>query len=69
MSTQAEPPVSPLICGKCNLPLVLGKVIATYLGSEFPIELWKCPGCGKIFVPEWLATGKMLQVEQALEDK
>jgi RNase P subunit RPR2 len=69
MSTQAEPPVTPLICGKCNLPLVLGKVTATYLGSEFPIELWECPGCGKIFVPEELAIGKMLRVEQALENK
>jgi hypothetical protein len=64
-----QPPVTPLICGKCKLPLVLGKVTATYLGSEFPVELWKCPGCGKIFVPEELAIGKMLRVEQALEDK
>ncbi|MGA3161994.1 MAG: DVU_1557 family redox protein [Terracidiphilus sp.] len=62
-------PASPLICGKCKLPLELGKVTATYLGSEFPVELWKCPGCGKIFVPEELAIGKMLRVEQALEDK
>ena len=69
MSTQAEPPVSQFICGKCKLPLTLGKVTATYLGSEFPVELWKCPGCGKIFVPEQLAIGKMLRVEQALEDK
>ena len=69
MSTQAGPPVSPLICGKCKLPLTLGKVMATYLGSEFPVELWKCSGCGKIFVPEELAIGKMLRVEQALEDK
>jgi RNase P subunit RPR2 len=69
MSNRAEPPVSPLICGKCKLPLALGKVTAMYLGSEFPVELWKCPGCGKIFVPEELAIGKMLRVEQALEDK
>ena len=70
MSSQAETPPAPTyICGKCKETLVLGKVTATYLGSEFPIELWKCPGCGKILVPQWLATGKMLQVEQALEDK
>jgi RNase P subunit RPR2 len=68
-SPAGPPPASPLLCGKCKVPLVLGKVMATYLGSEFPIELWKCPGCGKILVPESLATGKMLQVEQALEDK
>lgn len=64
----SQPPQA-LICGKCKVPLVLGKVTASYLGSEFPIELWKCPGCGKILVPEPLATGKMLQVEQTLEDK
>jgi RNase P subunit RPR2 len=69
MSAEAEPPESSLICGKCKMPLVLGKVMATYMGSEFPVELWKCPGCGKIFVPEELAIGKMLRVEQALEDK
>ena len=68
-STSGSTPESPLICGKCKVPLVLGKVTAHYLGREFPIELWKCPGCGKVLVPESLATGKMLQVEQALEDK
>jgi hypothetical protein len=70
MSAQAgSQPAQPLMCGKCKVALVLGKVTASYLGSEFPIELWKCPGCGTILVPESLATGKMLQVEQALEDK
>jgi len=68
-SPSGPPPASPLLCGKCKLRLELGKVTASYLGSEFPIELWKCPGCGKILVPESLATGKMQQVEQALEDK
>lgn len=59
----------PYICARCNQPLVLAKVTASYLGSEFPIEMWKCPGCGKVLIPEALAIGKMLQVEQALEDK
>ena len=66
-SKTGEPP--PLICGKCKLPLAIGQVVVTYLGNEFPIDLWKCPQCGMAFVPELLATGKMLQVEQALEDK
>jgi len=69
MSPAQEQPASQYLCAKCKMPLVLGKVTASYLGSEFPIELWKCPDCGKILVPESLATGKMLQVEQALEDK
>jgi hypothetical protein len=70
MSGKQEPQAeAPMICCKCDLALVKSKVTATYLGSEFPVELWKCPGCGFVYVPESLATGKMLRVEQALEDK
>ncbi len=66
----AENPVGTrLICGKCNRELVRGKVTVSYLGNSFPVELMKCAGCGMAFVPEDLATGKMLRVEQALEDK
>lgn len=68
-SASGPEPESPYVCGKCKRALVPGKVIASYLGSEFPIELWKCPECGKVLVPRDLATGRMLQVEQALEDK
>ncbi len=70
MSTQQENSnEAPLVCCKCKQTFVKAKVTATYLGSEFQIELWKCPGCGVVYVPESLATGKMLRVEQALEDK
>jgi hypothetical protein len=58
-----------LSCAKCDVQMVLGKVTVAYLGSEFPVDLLKCPVCGMVFVPEELALGKMLQVEQALEDK
>ncbi|HEY3625824.1 MAG TPA: hypothetical protein VGL00_06060 [Terracidiphilus sp.] len=68
-SDSAPAPGPSYVCGKCKKALVPGKVIASYLGSEFPIELWKCPECGKVLVPRELAAGKMLQVEQALEDK
>lgn len=60
---------APVVCCKCDQTFVKAKVTAKYLESEFPIELWKCPGCGVVYVPESLATGKMLRVEQALEDK
>jgi len=58
-----------LVCGRCERPLQLGKVAVTYLGNRFPVELLRCPVCGMVYVPEELALGKMLQVEQALEDK
>ena len=58
-----------LLCARCKLPMVVAKVNASYLGYAFPIELLRCPGCGAVHVPEALATGKMAQVEQLLEDK
>ena len=58
-----------LMCAKCQQPLVVGKVTASYLGNSFAVDLLRCPGCGFVYVPEALALGKMLQVEQALEDK
>ncbi len=64
-----SPPAPALVCVKCDRPLVPAKVTASYLQSRFPIELQQCPGCGRVHVPEVLATGKMLQVEQLLEDK
>ncbi|AJQ26421.1 DVU_1557 family redox protein [Pelosinus fermentans] len=58
-----------IICNTCNIPLALGKVTLSYLGNEFPVELFKCPQCGLVYIPEELAKGKMDQVEKALEDK
>jgi hypothetical protein len=72
MTVMAEhtPAAEPeLVCAKCQLPLVAGKVNVSYLGNSFPVDLQRCPGCGFVYVPEALAAGKMLQVEQALEDK
>lgn len=69
MSTQPTAPAPELVCVKCHKPLVLGKVTATYLGNSFEVELPHCPDCGFVYVSEALASGKMLQVEQALEDK
>jgi hypothetical protein len=68
MSETTAAPVE-LVCAKCQQPLLPGKVKASYLGNSFEVELLRCPGCGFVYVPEALALGKMLQVEQALEDK
>ncbi len=70
MTDKEKAPGTPsLVCKKCQQPMTMGKVVVSYLGAKFPIELLRCPSCGLIYVPESLATGKMEQVEQSLEDK
>ena len=58
-----------LVCGACGVPLETGQDEASYLGQSFPVELPRCPSCGFVYVSEDLALGRMLKVEQALEDK
>lgn len=58
-----------LICVACDVPLEIGRVEATYLGQSFPVDLPRCPKCGFVWISEDLALGKMLKVEQAMEDK
>jgi hypothetical protein len=75
MTTPATPPpagapdLANLVCAACDVPLEMGKVEASYLGQAFPVDLPRCPRCGFVYVSEELASGKMLKVEQALEDK
>lgn len=57
------------VCAACGKPLVSAKVMISYLGSAFPVNLLNCPSCGLVFIPEELALGKMLEVEKSLEDK
>lgn len=56
-------------CAVCGAPLVAGKVMISYLGSAYPVDLLKCPSCGLALIPEELALGKMVEVEKSLEDK
>ncbi|CAH2603843.1 conserved protein of unknown function [Rhodovastum atsumiense] len=58
-----------LVCAQCDVPLVPGPVEASYLGQSFTVDLPRCPRCGFVYVSEELASGRMLNVEQALEDK
>jgi len=51
------------------VPLEVGKVNISYLGSMFPVDLLRCPSCGQVFIPEDMAIGKMAEVEKILEDK
>jgi uncharacterized OB-fold protein len=57
------------ICARCGTPLELRSVNVTYLGSGYPVDLLKCPKCGRVLVPEEMALGKMAEVEKILEDK
>jgi hypothetical protein len=57
------------LCARCGVSLVPGKTTLNYLGRDFEVELMRCSGCGKAFIGEALALGKMLEVERSLEDK
>lgn len=57
------------VCARCGRGLVVGPVTVEYLGNRFTTDLPRCPGCGLVYVSEDLATGKMAEVEQLLEDK
>jgi len=56
-------------CAKCGKTLVVGPVTVEYLENQFTTDLPKCPQCGLVYISEDLATGKMAEVEQLLEDK
>ena len=57
------------LCRPCEKKMEPGMVTLAYMGNEFRVELPVCPQCGAVFIPEDLALGKMLEVEQLLEDK
>jgi hypothetical protein len=56
-------------CCRCSVPLEMGPVQLTYLGNSFSLDLPRCPRCGFYLIAEQLATGRMAELEQALEDK
>lgn len=57
------------ICNQCQMPLEVQTVRLQYMQSIFPINLPACSRCGFILIAEELATGKVAEAEQALEDK
>lgn len=60
---------SEVTCCNCGERLQLLPARVSYLGNELSYELWQCPTCGMVLVPEDLAMGKMAEVERLLEDK
>jgi len=70
MKTETLKPEDPhWMCEKCREKLTVGKVTVEYLGNQFVTDLPTCPKCGQVYISEDLATGKMAEVEQLLEDK
>ena len=57
------------ICSRCEAALVPARTKLNYLSKTFEADLMNCPVCHKVFIGEKLALGKMLEVEQSLEDK
>jgi hypothetical protein len=57
------------VCNPCQMSLEVQTVRLQYMQSIFPIRLPACSRCGFILVTEELATGKLAEAEQALEDK
>jgi hypothetical protein len=56
-------------CDTCGVALEASTVEVAYMGSKYPVTLPRCPQCGIVFIPEHLALGKMVEIEQLLEDK
>jgi len=59
----------PWRCDRCRCDLVLGQVAVAYMGNRFTADLPYCPQCKTVLITEKVATGKMAEVEQILEDK
>lgn len=56
-------------CMKCDRELGLKKIVFVYMGHSVAHEVPACPKCGKVYISEDLAEGRMAEVEQLLEDK
>jgi NAD-dependent SIR2 family protein deacetylase len=56
-------------CEPCGEKLQPGMVELHYQTNVFRVELPVCPNCSAVLISEDLAMGRMLEVEQLLEDK
>ncbi len=45
------------------------KMVFSYLGHTVAHEVPTCPQCGKVYIPQDMAEGKMAELEEKLEDK
>ncbi len=56
-------------CFRCGQQLVVGPVLAKYMGNNITAQLPQCPSCYMVLISEELAIGKVAEVEKLLEDK
>jgi len=56
-------------CNRCGVPVEVQTVRLQYSRTIFALDLPACPRCGMVLIDEELATGKMAEAEQILEDK
>lgn len=71
MKPDAHRPASepPALCAEHGVELTMTKAQVSYQGHTFPVDVLACPVCGQVFITEDLARGRMLEVEQTLEEK
>jgi len=58
-----------LICDKCKVEMQDSEVQFSYLDRSFRHKVQRCPQCGQVYLPEELVTGRMIDVEEQLEEK
>jgi 4-hydroxy-3-methylbut-2-en-1-yl diphosphate synthase IspG/GcpE len=58
-----------ITCTRCEELLVPKKTVFNYMGRSFTHDVPCCPKCGRVFITQELAEGKMAEVEEQLEDK
>ena len=56
-------------CNQCMVPVETMLILVQYLNADLAVDLPACPACGMVLIEQELATGKMAEVEKALEDK
>ena len=56
-------------CRKCGEKLILRRTAFDYMGRSFAEDVSCCPKCGKPLISNELASGRMAEAEEMLEDK
>lgn len=68
-NNQPTIPDDTYICQKCDLEMVKKATSFSYMGRTFNTDLYRCPKCGQVMIPEELVKGRMKEVETIMEDK